>query len=187
MRGVRARLPVAGLAAASIAVGVLSQGCSTSSSSKTDVHQPTATSSPVAANASPKPATPGQQAMAAYLAMWADVATVGHTVDYQSPLLAVHLQGQPLLTFKENLAVDKSKGIVGRGTPLLNPTVVAEAPAVVTLRDCMNDEHWLEYYAATGKPVDNVSGGHRYVAATVTDANAAWKVTSLDVRAEGTC
>jgi hypothetical protein len=133
------------------------------------------------------PHSPTQPALSAYTAMWSDVQAAGQSSDYQSERLSSHLDGKALVTVAENMSVDKANGVIGRGEPVLNPSVISANATTVTIRDCMNDEHWLKYYAGTGKPVDSVPGGRRYVVATVTEGAGAWKVTSLDVRGEGTC
>lgn len=143
--------------------------------------------SPATAPVGASPAAPGQLALAAYTAMWGDVQAVGVTSNYQDPRLAEHMQGQPLATFRENLAEEQSKGIVGRGAPVLHPRVLRAGATSVDLADCLDDRAWLEVYASTGKPVDAVPGGLRYVTATITDEGGTWKVTALDVRGEGTC
>jgi hypothetical protein len=160
---------------------VLAAACSTSAPTRTD-----AFASPTASTAGPSPA-PGQLGVAAYTAMWADVQAVGLTSNYQDPRLADHVQGKPLATFRENIALDQAHGVVGHGAPVLHPSVITATATTVTLRDCLDDSGWIKVYAATGRPIDSIPGGHRYVAATVTDENGTWKVTSLDVHAEGTC
>lgn len=163
--------------------------CSSASTATPQASASRATVPAAAASPSASPsASPAQLALAAYTAMWGDVQAVGETSDYRDPRLAAHLAGQALLTTSENMAVDKADGIIGLGQPELSETTILTANATrVTLHGCMSDEHWLKYYAATHKLVDNVPGGRRYVAATVTDENGTWKVTTLDVRGEGTC
>ena len=151
---------------------------------------PTASSSSLAgspAGASPSPSTSGQQALAAYTAMWGDVQVLSETSNYTDPRLGDHLAGQAYMTISENMSVDKANGVIALGAPVLHPRVLTAGTTAVTLADCLDDTHWLEYYASTHKLTNNVPGGHRYVAATVTDENGTWKVTTLDVRGEGTC
>ena len=158
--------------------------CSGSSPAPTASHSSSA-GSPAAA--SPSSSTAGQQALAAYAAMWSDVQALDQTSDYTNPRLGAHLDGQAYMTISENMAADKAKGIIGLGAPVLHPHVLSATATTVKLADCLDDTHWLSYYAATHKLSDEVPGGHRYVAATVTDENGTWKVTTLDVRGEGTC
>jgi hypothetical protein len=177
-----------------------STGCSRSAATPA---APTATGrSTHAAAATPSASTPAGQALAAYRAMWADVQLVNQTLtipapsgsaaspgtpSYQSPILQQHLDGAALLTIEENLDANEAHGIIGLGMPVLHPTVESASATTVQLRDCMDDTHWLEYYAASHTLVNNIPGGHRYTTATVTDENGTWKVTQLDTRDDGTC
>ncbi len=158
--------------------------CSSASPAPTASHTGSAGSP---AGASPSPSTSGQQALAAYTAMWSDVQALSETSNYTDPRLGDHLAGQAYMTISENMSVDKANGIIALGAPVLHPRVLAAGTTAVTLADCLDDTHWLEYYASTHKLTNNVPGGHRYVAATVTDENGIWKVTNLEVRGEGTC
>jgi hypothetical protein len=173
---------------AAVALGAVLATAACTASTPAPAPEQTRTSAPPSPAVSPSPPSPAQQALAAYTAMWGDVQAAGETSDYQDPRLSAHLGGQALLTTSENMAADKADGIIGLGRPDLSGTSVVTATATtVTLHGCMNDEHWLKYYAATRTLVDNVPGGRHYVAATLTDENGTWKVTSLDVRGEGTC
>ena len=147
----------------------------------------TTKAAPAAASGSPAPSGPAQLALAAYSAMWADVQALSETSNYTDPRLGAHLDGQAYMTISENMSVNKANGIIGLGAPVLHPHVVTANATTVSLADCMDDTHWLEYYAATRKLVDNVPGGYRYTAATVTDENGTWKVTALDTRQDGSC
>ena len=173
------------VAAVALGAALATAACTAS----TPAPAPTRTSArPSPAVIRPSPSSPAQQALAAYTAMWGDVQAVGETSNYQDPRLATHLGGQALLTTSENMAADKADGVIGLGRPELSDTaVVTASTTTVTLHGCMSDEHWLKYHAATRTLVDSVPGGRRYVTATVTDENGTWKVTSLDVRGEGTC
>lgn len=174
-------------AAVALAAALATAACSaTTPAPAPEPTRASATASPAATNQGSS--TPARQALAAYTAMWSDVQAAGETSDYQDPRLAAHLSGQALLTTAENMAVDKADGVIGLGRPELSDTAVVTATATtVTLHGCMSDEHWLKYHAATHTLLDTVPGGRRYVAATVTDENGTWKVTTLDVRGEGTC
>ena len=174
---------------AAVALGAALATAACTASTPAPAPEPTRTGAPPSpAVISPSPASPAQQALAAYAAMWADVQAAGETSDYQDPRLAAHLDGQALLTTSENMAVDNADGIIGLGRPELSDTsVVTSTATTVTLHGCMSDEHWLKYYAATHTLVDTVPGGRHYVAATLTDENGTWKVTTLDVRGVATC
>jgi hypothetical protein len=77
-----------------------------------------------------------------------------------------------------------------KGEPVLHPTVAALKPLTnptrATVRDCLDDTHWLNYKSSGGLQ-DNQPGGHRLVNATVTLAGGVWKVSILQTGAEGTC
>lgn len=158
--------------------------CSGSSPAPTASHSGSA-GSPAAP--SPSPSTAGQQALAAYTAMWSDVQALSETSNYTDPRLGDHLAGQAYMTISENMSVNKANGIIGLGAPVLHPHVLSASSNAVTIADCMDDTHWLEYYASTHKLVDNVPGGHRYTTTTVTEENGIWKVTALDTRGDGSC
>jgi len=140
--------------------------------------------SPASAAASSSPAA---GALAAYVAMWREVAEASSTDDYQAAYLSDHLSGQALLTITDNLAVDKSQGIVGRGSPVLRPVATSASATAVAVSDCLDDRGWLQYYASTGKPVDEFPGGFRATTATVTDKNGIWTVTQINTGADGSC
>ena len=159
----------------------------------------TATNSPSNTRATPTSAGPNraqsssavqsaqQQALTAYEAMWSDVQALDTSSDYTNPRLGDHLAGQAYMTISENMSVNKANGIIGLGAPKLHPRVLTASSSAVTIADCMDDTHWLEYYASTQKLVDNIPGGHRYTTATVTEENGIWKVTALDTRGDGSC
>ena len=187
----RAHTPLTAALIAAVAATAAITACSGASSAP-QAASPSALLSPATATATAAASATAtglaERALAAYTAMWGDVQAAGETSNYQDPRLAAHLDGQALLTTSQNMAVDKANGIIGLGQPELSDTTVLTSTAtVVTLRGCMSDEHWLKYFAATHKLVDTVPGGRRYVAATVTDENGTWKVTTLDVRGEATC
>jgi hypothetical protein len=147
------------------------------------------TAIPAAGTPAPSASTssPAAEALAAYAAMWKDVAEADNTADYQAAYLGDHLAGQALLTITDNMAVEKSEGIVVHGAPVLHPVVTYASVSTVAISDCMADQAWLEYRAATGKLLDDIPGGFRATTATVTDQNGIWKVTQINTGADGTC
>lgn len=175
------------IAAALLAgVAAVASACS-SETPGTDANSSTRTSASAPASTNASTSTPSAEALAAYRAMWAEVASAGTTADYQAPSLSEHLSGDALKTITENLAADKNQGIVGRGVPVVHPVVTAASTTSVALSDCLDDRAWLQVYASTGKPVDDVPGGLRSTTATVTDINGTWKVTQLNTGDEGSC
>jgi hypothetical protein len=135
----------------------------------------------------PSALSPVAQAIAAYDAMWSEVAEASYTADYQAPYLTDHLAGQALTTITENMAVEQYQGVVARGSPVLHPVVTTATPTSVHLSDCLDDRGWLQYNAATGALLNSVPGGFSATTATVTDENGIWKVTQLNTGNEGTC
>jgi hypothetical protein len=141
--------------------------------------------------APPSPATIArQEALAAYRAMWEDMATAAKTADYRSPLLAQHAAGAALSILVRGLYTDKRTGIVVKGQPVTNARVVSLSPPAnptkASIVDCFDDRHWLNYKVSGGLQ-NSVPGGLHHTTATVSDINGVWKVTQLHVEASGTC
>ncbi len=167
-------------------VAALAAACSSSAGSSTAAASSAATRLPTA-SARPSASSPAAEALAAYAAMWKDVAEAINTDDYQASYLNNHLAGQALLTITDNMAAQKSQGIVGHGAPVLHPVVTSATASMAAISDCLDARAWLQYYATSGKLVDNVPGGFRATTATVTDQNGTWKVTQINTGADGTC
>jgi hypothetical protein len=166
-------------------VVTLAAACGSSAGPSTGATSSTATRA--VPSASPSISSPATEALAAYAAMWKDVAEADNTADYQASYLGSHLAGQALLTITNNMAVEKSEGIVVHGAPVLHPVVTSASASTIAISDCLSDQAWLEYRASTGKLLDDVPGGFRATTATVTDQNGIWKVTQINTGAEGTC
>jgi len=130
------------------------------------------------------------QALAAYHAMWSDMAVAARTADYRSPLLPHHAAGKALSILVRGLYTDKRMGIVVKGKPVTHARAVAllpsTSPSKVLIVDCFDDRHWLNY-KVTGGLQNNVPGGLHHTTATVVDIDGAWKVTRLLVEKSGTC
>jgi hypothetical protein len=183
---VNARIrPLVAVASLIGSVAVLAAACSSTATS-TAAASGTATHAS-AASASPSTPNPAAEALAAYQAMWVDVAKAITTDDYQAPYLSDHLSGQGLQTITNNMTADKKQGIVGRGAPVLHPVVTSTTTMTVAISDCLDDRGWLQYNASTGKLLDTVPGGFRATTATVTDQNGIWKVAQINTGADGTC
>lgn len=130
-------------------------------------------------------------AVAAYNAMWQDMAAAALTADYQSPQLAQHAAGNALSLLVRGLYTNQRMGIVVKGQPVTHPTVTSlkptGEPTSAAISDCFDDTNWLNYVAATGALQNNVPGGRHRTTATVIDMGGSWKVTELQVGAAGTC
>jgi hypothetical protein len=131
-----------------------------------------------------------RDALAAYQAMWTDMAAAARTADYRSPLLPQHAAKAALSLLVRGLYTDKRLGIVVKGHPVTNPRVASLSPpsnpTTAQIVDCFDDTHWLNY-KVTGGLQNNVPGGLHHTTATVAKINGAWKVTRVHVEASGTC
>ena len=130
-------------------------------------------------------------AIAAYNAMWRDMASAALTADYQSPQLAQHAAGDALSVLTRGVYTNQRRGIVVKGQPVTHPTVTSlkptDKPTSAVISDCFDDTNWLNYLAASGELQNDVPGGRHQTTATVDEAGGAWKVTQLQVGAVGTC
>ena len=133
------------------------------------------------------PAGPATAAVAAYRGMWMEMQRAGATADWQDPRLAAYASGAALRTLVSGLYSAAKQGIVIKGTIGVNPQVVSASAARVLVTDCVNDTHWLNYVAATGKLQNDSPGGRHLTQAVVTDSDGRWMVSKLAVRQAGTC
>ena len=129
-------------------------------------------------------------ALAAYTGMWQQMQAAGVTADWKDPRLADYASGQALRTLVTGLRNARDQGIVIKGTIVTHPRVVSVTPAAspdwVLVSDCLDDTHWLNYVAATGRLQNNVPGGHRLTQAAVTGrAGAVDGVPSWRLRGRG--
>jgi hypothetical protein len=145
------------------------------------------------ASSSPTPSPLSEaerQAVAAYDAMWHDMAVAARTADYRSPLLPQHATRTALATLIHGLYSYKRQGLIIKGTPVTHPRVTSaqpsSAPTHVKIVDCFDDTHWLNY-KSTGGLQDKIPGGHRRVTAVAIKQQFGWKVTELSVGDEGSC
>jgi hypothetical protein len=169
-------------AIAAAAIGLAACG-SSGAGAPTTTAMPTTTTPETAAQAS-------TAALAAYRGMWGDLVSAARTSDYRSPTLGDHTTGQALTLFVQGLARDQLHGIVTDGHVTLDPVVGSTAPSAdptrVTVTDCVDDSHWVEYTTSGGRAA-NPAGGRRRTTAVVARRPGAWKVTQLTVGAVGSC
>lgn len=130
--------------------------------------------------------------MAAYLGMWSDFTTAGHTSDWQSPLLSRHATAYALQTLEKGLYLDHKDGVITKGAPVLHPKVKSVTPAanptVVLVSDCGDSSHWLKYVAKTGKRAARGPGGRQAITAEVRkQPDGSWKVDQFAVEGVGSC
>lgn len=171
-------------------LGVLLASCSgsgNSASPRTTQDQSAATRSSSESSADAARA----EAIAAYNAMWHDMAAAALTADYQSPQLAQHAAGDALSVLTRGLYTNERRGIVVKGQPVTHPSVTSvkptDKPTSAAISDCFDDTNWLNYVAATGELQNDVPGGRHQTTATVDATGGAWKVTELQVGAVGSC
>lgn len=153
-------------------------------------------SGPVSASSAPSMTHPAVSAkaaaLAAYLGMWRDFATAGHTSDWKSPALATHATGDALLQMSRGLYADHYNGLITKGYPVDHPTVAratpAAAPTTILISDCGDSGRWLQYVAKTGKLAPGEVGGRRSITAEVKRlADGTWKVDRFAVEGLGSC
>jgi hypothetical protein len=125
LRGSGGRAWFGGWLAIVLALALLLPGCHSGGS------PPPPTSSGPTTSGSPDSATAivRRNALAAYQAMWADMAAAARTADYKSPLLPQHAAKAALSLLVRGLYTDKRLGIVVKGTPVTNARVVSVSPA----------------------------------------------------------
>jgi hypothetical protein len=117
----------------------------------------------------------------------AGVCRRARTADYQDPSLERYAVSSALAALTHGLYGAHEQGIVVRGTIGTDPQVVSASAARVLVTDCLDDTHWLNYVAATGKLQNKVPGGRHLTEAVVTKAQNRWLVSQLAVRQAGTC
>jgi hypothetical protein len=133
-----------------------------------------------------------QAATLAYLAMWRDFATAGHTSNWQSPLLAQHATAYALQVMQKSLYTDHQNGVITRGAPVDHPRVKSVSPGtdptVVMIADCGNSSQWRKYEAKTDQPAPGSPGGRQAITAEVRrQPNGSWKVDQFAVEGVGSC
>ncbi|WP_240437691.1 hypothetical protein [Sciscionella marina] len=136
--------------------------------------------------------TAKRQAMAAYVAMWRDVAVVSATSDWRSARLGAHATGDALSVLSRQMYADRYNHLVSKGDPVNKPVVESVtpvgAPKTVMVHDCGDDSGWLKYRADNGQPVDDQPGGKRSITAEVKlVSDGSWRVTRFAVEGVGAC
>lgn len=136
------------------------------------------------------PAVDAQLAVDAYQAMWAAMAEASQTSDWKAPGLSLHASGYALDQIIESLQADQQLGLVSRGRPVTNPSIVSVdppgEPIVVRLLDCGDDSGWIKV-DAKGRPASGGPGGRHRIDAEVRLEGGTWKVVDFRLRAVGTC
>jgi hypothetical protein len=170
---------------------------SCSSGTSSDPRPSTSTS--LAPPSSAAPTTPlspvdqaKQAALAAYRGMWQDFVAAGATSDWQSPKLGQYATGLALSTLSRGMYADHYNGLVTKGEPVLNPTVVSvdpqAEPVTVIVNDCGDSTHFLKYRADNGNSANDGPGVRQFIKATVQkQVDSSWKVTDFGIQEVGSC
>jgi hypothetical protein len=176
------------LAATACSSGLPAEPAPSASPIATTVSKTTTRSS---SSASPADAA-GQQAITAYVEMWEDYAVAAETSNWQDPRLSQHATGIALTNLTRGLYTAKTKGVVSRGRPKLNPRVLSMeppgTPTKVIVTDCGDSTDWTQVRADTGAPADDTPGGRRQINAVVEkQSDTAWRVSDFGVHEVGSC
>jgi hypothetical protein len=125
-------------------------------------------------------------ALAAYQAMWKDMAVASSYADPAWPHLGDHADAGALRLLKYGLEKAQAEHVVTKGAPSVDPSVIASDANTVKLQDCVDGTHWLQYTKA-GALKNDRPGSHSKADATVTRERDVWKVTALYLHESGTC
>lgn len=161
-------------------------GSDTPTSAPSRSSTPLATVSP---SATPKVSPVDQRIVDAYDGMWADTVKAARTADYRSPALAAHTVDPATGQLRRTLLTYSRLGIVVKGNLHTRPQVtsVDQATGQATLSDCLDDTHWLTYYARTGQLTDNKPGGRTVTTATLRRTDGRWQVSSYVIHRGEAC
>lgn len=133
-----------------------------------------------------------QEALAAYRGMWQDFVAAGITSDWRSPTLGQYATGVALTNLSRGLYADHYNGLVTKGEPVLDPSVLSvdppQDPTTVVVTDCGDSTRWLKYRANNGHLADDKPGGRSLINAIVDkQPDGSWKVSDYGVHEIGTC
>ena len=159
--------------------GLLLAGCAKASSDARPVP-----GKPVATTRTP--AVQPVEALAAYRAMWDDLAAAAETSDAKHPGLGAHASGGALQLLRHMMTEDRKKEVVTKGQLRLGPVVEDNGMMRVVIRDCADATDWL-HYTTDGKPENDVPGGHHRIDATLFQRGGGWWVDRLSIGQVGSC
>ncbi|WP_431953449.1 hypothetical protein [Actinacidiphila sp. bgisy167] len=125
-------------------------------------------------------------ALKAYRGMWNDLTAAAAEADPKSPLLDDHASDGALLLLRYGMEKARKENVVSKGAPRIDPEVLSATADKVTLRDCVDGTHWLQY-RKSGELKNDVPGGHGAADATVSLRDGVWKVSKLYLHETGTC
>lgn len=182
------RLVVLGVSGMLLGVVILSSGCA-----HTGHVAPSATSSetPRVNNSSTSPASPRDSALAAYRGMWNSFVAAAKNPAGPHPGLRNYATGRALGLIKLGLHQKADAHVVTKGPLLLHPTIKnvdsENDPNKITISDCVDDSHWLEYTAAGKLASGKGAAGRHRTEALVEVKHGHWLVTAWFVEKAGTC
>lgn len=181
--GRRVRRP-AGLVLSGL-LALSAAGCAGSKPTPTTPTTPTPTASATALS------SVDTAVLAAYDGMWSDLQRAALTANFRSPLLAAHTVDPATGQLQRTLLTFYRLGWVAKGSPVPHPHVVSLTPSsqprFAVVADCVDETHWLTYYARTGKLTDNRPGQRFPVTAQLRVTPGGWRVESYVVGNAGAC
>lgn len=133
-----------------------------------------------------------QKSIEAYRGMWDAYVEAAATSDWRSPYLSRFATGTALTTLTQGLHTASDKGLVSRGQPLLQPSVISVepqgTPTKATVTDCGDSTGWTQQRVDNGAPADVEPGGKRRINAVVEkQVDQSWKVVDFGVHEVGSC
>lgn len=171
-----------------VAFVVLAAGCSANESHRT-----------FAGSSLPSPSSPtslgpsaaaARDALVAYRGMWSAFVEAGKTSDPDAPDLRRYASDQALRLIVGSLVADREQTKITKGDLVLDPKVSevtpVEAPAEVTVLDCVDSTRFLKY-RVSGQLWDDKPGGRHRTTATVKVVDGTWKVSAFILEELGTC
>ncbi|WP_162561558.1 hypothetical protein [Salinispora mooreana] len=170
---------MAGLAIGGLLVGA---GCSGESGSDAEAPSATAPASPSSTLVAAE-----QDAITAYNALWQSMAKAGEIPDPDAPELRQYASGDALTRVVRALVTYRETGVVTRGRPVNDPSVVSATATEVKLADCGDSTNWTTHTKSSGEPIEEDPRGRRRITATVNLAENAWEVTSFHLEEIGSC
>ncbi|MDQ1024786.1 hypothetical protein QF035_002368 [Streptomyces umbrinus] len=169
-------------------MGLLLAGCTTGSSDAKPLPEGTLETrvSRTPPGPPPPPDADHAEALAAYRAMWDDLAAAAATSDPKHPRLRAHASEGALELLRYMMREDRKKDVVTNGQLRLDPSAENSEVTRAVIRDCADATDWL-HYTKDGKLENDVPGGHHRVDATVRQRGGVWRVERLHIDQVGTC
>lgn len=137
-----------------------------------------------AAESTSTTATADADVLDAYRGFWDAYLTAADPMDPAHPDLELYATGASLDRVRESFADHFAKGEVIRGSVDLAPEIEQLDDASATIRDCYLDQTHV-FDSATGEQVDPPGEATFEVVATLVLESGSWKVSTLDMVADG--